>query len=54
MLVVLVLFYLFELRDMTLYDNSRPHVARVVIDFLAQLHVNVLSWRAVLHRFHTN
>ena len=29
------------------HDNARPHVARVVIDFLTQQNVNVLPWSAV-------
>ena len=35
-------------RNATLkYDNARPHVARVVIDFLTQNNVNVLPWSAI-------
>ena len=29
------------------HDNARPHVARVVTDFLTQQNVNVLPWPAV-------
>ena len=29
------------------HDNARPHVARVVNDFLTQQNVNVLPWPAV-------
>ena len=28
-------------------DNARPHVARVVTDFLTQNNVNVLPWPAI-------
>ena len=29
------------------HDNAKPHVARVVTDFLTQQNVNVLPWPAV-------